>query len=275
MHDRTGENLTWEGADCAVADAIAARHAKLGRPVLIGLAGSQGSGKSTMAQRIAALLDKKEMRTAVVALDDFYLTIDERRDLARKVHPLCSTRGVPGTHDIELLQGALGALLAGGSANVPRFDKAGDDRARTRLLVGPFDAVLLEGWCVGARPEGAATLSHPVNRLERESDADGRWRRWVNERLARDYTALFARLDLRVFLRAPDFAVVENWRAEQEAHLGDRGMTRANIARFIEHYERITRRMLADEPADLVIDLDTERMPRGRLRQARGGKSPL
>ncbi len=214
-----------------------------------------------MAPRIAALLEGRGLGTAVLALDDFYLRRDERQALARNVHPLLATRGVPGTHDIDLLSNALDALLKGRSATVPRFDKASDDRAGTRDLVGPFDVVLLEGWCVGAQPESEAALAEPINRLERGKDADGSWRRWVNARLAQDYAELFARLDLRVLLRAPDFAVVERWRAEQEADLVGRGMSPAEIARFVQHYERVTCTMLADERADLVIDLDRNRIP--------------
>lgn len=253
--------MSWEAADRAVADAISARHAASVRPVLVGLAGAQGSGKSTMAPRVAALLAGHGLRTAVLALDDFYLTRAERERLAREIHPLLATRGVPGTHDTALLAAALDALLAGRKARVPCFDKATDDRTGTRDLAGPFDVVLLEGWCIGARPETAAELAKPINALERDDDPDGTWRSRVNERLAADYAALFARIDLRVLLRAPDFAVVERWRAEQEAQLGERGMTQDQIARFVAHYERITRRMLAERNADLVIDLDRDRTP--------------
>ncbi|MCT2559982.1 kinase [Tsuneonella sp. YG55] len=261
MPDRTGPDLTWQAADRAVARAIAARHAALRRPVLVGLAGAQGSGKSTMAPRLAALLAELELRTAVLALDDFYLTRAERAALAREIHPLLATRGVPGTHDTALLAAALDALLAGRMARVPCFDKAADDRAGARDLAGPFDVVLLEGWCVGAQPETAAELAEPINALERDDDPDGSWRSWVNARLAGDYAALFARIELRVMLRAPDFGVVERWRGEQEAQLGEAGMGRERIARFVAHYERITRRMLVDAPADLVIDLDRDRRP--------------
>ena len=104
-----------------------------------------------------------------------------------------------------------------------------------------------------------------INAIERDEDAEGRWRRWVNSQLAGQYAALFDRLALRIFLRAPDFAVVERWRAEQEATLcasrGLRGLSDPQIRRFIDHFERITRAMLADPPADLVIELGPSRTP--------------
>lgn len=244
-----------------MAEAIADRHAILGRRVLIGLSGAQGSGKSTMAPRIAALLAERGFQATVLALDDFYLPRAARTVLAREVHPRLATRGVPGTHDIALLGSAIDDLLAGGSATCPRFDKASDDRTGEVRVGGPVDAVILEGWCIGASAQSAEELAEPLNALEREEDPDATWRRWVNDRLVSEYKDLFERLDLRVFLRAPDFTVVAKWRGEQEAHLGVRGMSTAAIKRFIAHYERLTRAMLSGEPADFVIDLDTARRP--------------
>lgn len=259
-----GVSPAWAKADAAAARAIAARYR--GAPILVGLAGAQGSGKSTMAPRLARRLEKTGLRTAVLALDDFYLTRLEREELARTVHPLLATRGVPGTHDVALLTRVIDALLTGSSARVPRFDKAADDRAREgREIAGPVDVLLLEGWCIGARAQPAAALARPVNDLERREDAGGRWRRWVNDRLATDYAGLFEHLALRILLRAPDFAVVLGWRSEQERGLLSGGMEPPAIERFIGHYERITRWMLEDETADLVIDLGPDREPSLRV----------
>jgi D-glycerate 3-kinase len=254
-----GISAAWDAADAAAARAIAQVHR--GKPIVVGLAGAQGSGKSTMAPRLAARLSAEGLRTHVLALDDFYLTRDERAELARSVHPLLATRGVPGTHDLGLLTDTLGAPLAGRPAKAPLFDKATDDRAGWREFHGAADVILLEGWCIGARPEPDQRLALPINALERDEDADGTWRKWVNDRLASDYAALFARLALRIMLRAPSFGVVLGWRTEQERSLLFGGMSGRAIERFIDHYERITRWMLEDEPADLVIDLDPAREP--------------
>jgi D-glycerate 3-kinase len=214
-----------------------------------------------MAPRLAKRVAASGLRAHVIALDDFYLTRAERAELARTVHPLLATRGVPGTHDIGLLSGALGALLAGRNATVPIFDKAADDRAGVRTIDAAADVIVLEGWCIGARPQSEQRLLEPINALERAEDADATWRTWVNHRLATDYAALFARLAVRIFLRAPDFGVVLDWRTEQERDLLFGGMFGARMKRFIDHYDRITRWMLEDEPADLVIDLDRHRTP--------------
>ena len=261
----------FDAADALVADLIAACHALHARPVAIGLAGAQGSGKSTMAARLRVLLEARGLRAAVLSLDDFYLTRAERAALGRDVHPLLATRGVPGTHDVALACRTLDALLSG-SAPVasPRFDKTTDDRAPPHdgpTHGTPADVVVLEGWCVGARPVPEHRLETPVNTLERDEDADGSWRRHVNAALRRDYPRLFDGLRLIVLLRSPGFEAVHGWRMQQERGLGwspgqgGRMMDDATLRRFIAHYECLTRWMLEDEPADLVLDIAMDRRP--------------
>jgi D-glycerate 3-kinase len=105
-----------------------------------------------------------------------------------------------------------------------------------------------------------------VNDLERDEDPQAVWRGYVNDQLDGPYQALFARLHDLVLLEAPSFEVVAGWRAEQEAKLRAKrpgGMTDAEVARFVAHYERLTRWILAEMPAraDWVVTLDAERNP--------------
>jgi D-glycerate 3-kinase len=224
-----------------------------------------------MSARLARRLDAAGSPSAVLSLDDFYLTRAERTTLGRTVHPLLETRGVPGTHDLALARSTI-ASLVGQQAVVaaPRFDKTLDDRAAPATwptYQAPVSVVILEGWCVGARPIPDEDLLQPINALERDEDADGTWRRHVNAALHGDYHALFDKLDLRVLLRAPDFACVHGWRLEQEmglARMDSQSMPAMDapaVARFIAHYERLTRWIIADEPADLVIEIAPDRTP--------------
>jgi D-glycerate 3-kinase len=189
------------------------------------------------------------------------------------------TRGVPGTHDVELAQATLDSLAEDEPTLLPVFDKATDDRrprAQWRAAQGPLRVVILEGWCVGALPQDSVQLAQPVNALERDEDPDARWRTYVNEALTGRYRALFDRLSPLVLLAAPSFEVVQRWRGEQEQRLreklalegGDasRVMDAAAIARFIAHYERVTRHILDEMPqrADHVISLDEWRTARFR-----------
>jgi D-glycerate 3-kinase len=245
--------------------------------LILGINGAQGSGKSTLAGRLRHQLRQEHALDAVVlAIDDFYLTRAERSALAGSIHPLLMTRGVPGTHDVELLSRTLDRLRhleTGRTLRLPRFVKAQDDRAPDEggePVAGPVDVVLFEGWCVGTPPQRAADLAEPINRLEADEDRDGRWRRHVNAQLAGPYARVFEGLDHLVFLQAPAFEVVHRWRLEQEAGNAKAAPGSAHVMdadaleRFIAHYERLTRHALETLPsrADVVFELDAERRPR-------------
>jgi D-glycerate 3-kinase len=228
-------------------------------PKLLAIAGAQGSGKSTLARLLTDELVRLGLRTVTCSLDDFYLTRRERERLAGTVHPLLITRGVPGTHDVDLCERIVTRLNVD-AVRVPTFDKGLDDRAAPDSwpLAGPADIVVFEGWCLGARPQPQRALLAPVNDLERDEDRDGRWRTFVNEALAGPYRRLFARFDVLVFLEVPDMDAVRRWRGEQELQLPpQQRMSAAALERFIRHYERITRWMLEDLPrrADLNVVL--------------------
>jgi len=268
---------TISGALLPLADSLAARIRRSDSLVVVGLCGAQGSGKSTAAAVVCELLEQQELPALAVSIDDFYLPHGERQQLARRVHPLLATRGVPGTHDVELATAVIESLAEPGETWVPVFDKATDDRRPRRdwrRAQGPLRAVILEGWCVGARPQATAELAPALNALERDEDGEGRWRGYVNAALQGPYAPLFARLSPLVLLAAPSFEVVLRWRTEQERKLrerlqregGDasRVMDDAQIGRFISHYERITRHILSEMPAraDHLIALDADRHAR-------------
>ena len=243
------------------------------RPLVVGICGAQGSGKSTLAAALAERLDRDGHPCAILSIDDLYLTRKERLQLARDVHPLLETRGPPGTHDADLGRSIIAALRRGEACALPRFDKAHDDRrARGEWPEAPRGCavLLVEGWCVGARPQSVAALQKPVNPLEAVEDPRGIWRTYVNDALAGAYRLLFDEIDFLVFLAAPDFEVVVDWRAQQEEELrnrmggkGDHLMNRGQIARFVQHYERLSRHMLNEMPgrADLTVFLDAWRRP--------------
>jgi D-glycerate 3-kinase len=252
-----------------LAARAAALRAARGQTVFVGLCGAQGSGKSTISEATVAILCVQGLKAVSLSLDDFYLSREARAWLARKVHPLMAVRGPPGTHDVALACVVLDHLGLPGLTPLPAFDKASDERrpqSAWREVEGPLDVVILEGWCVGARPQPRADLIDPVNSLERAEDPDGVWRRYVDRQLAGPYQALFGRLDMLVLLAAPGFEVVRAWRTEQEHKLRARtggGMDDDAIARFVAHYERLTRWILDEMPsrADWTIPLAADRTP--------------
>ncbi len=242
-----------------LADALAAHQKGAGRPVVVGINGCQGSGKTTLCDYLRGDLEYRHgLRSVCLSLDDFYHTRARRERLAASVHPLLLTRGVPGTHDMALLQRTLDALLHADYPEpiaVPRFDKARDDRrprAAWEPVEEPVDLVLLEGWCLGARPQTGEELAVAVNALERDEDPDGTWRAHVNSALAREFEPLYRRIDQWAMLRAPSFDRVYCWRLEQERKLAaslvtsvDNGaasrlMDEVQLARFVQYFQRLT-----------------------------------
>jgi len=259
---RTATHQHWR----PLAAAIAAQHS--GSPLIVGINGSQGSGKSTLCRFLEVLLREDHgLNAATLSLDDLYLTRRERAHLAATVHPLLATRGVPGTHDVALGEALLAAVREGRNGlRLPRFDKARDDRAPEAdwpAIAAPIDVLLLEGWCIAATPQSPAALAEPVNRLEAGEDPDRTWRSHVNAALEGPYRALFAEIDYLVMLEAPGFEAVLGWRQEQEHKLRARtggGMSDQAVERFVMHYERVTRHMLAELPerADVVVSLGAD-----------------
>lgn len=276
-----GSNLRGQLADVYIPLAawLARTRKAYDRPLVAGLNGAQGSGKSTLSRLLQDILEREfGLRSAGFSLDDLYLTRRERRRLARTVHPLLETRGVPGTHDVGLGLRTIRALKEAGEEDVvpiPSFDKGRDDRSPdadwTRWRAVP-DLILFEGWCVGAAPEPESALVEPLNELERREDPDGSWRRWVNRQLAGGYAELFAGLDLLIMLQVPAMESVFRWRRQQERQLAEqkgrdlsRVMDDEALRRFIMHYERLTRHMLEEMPAraDVVLRLNGEHAVEG------------
>ena len=118
------------------------------RAPVIGVSGCQGSGKSTLAALLVVLLrELMGLRAINLSLDDFYLTQASREELARTVHPLLATRGVPGTHDVALALDTLNSLREPGEVAIPRFNKAVDDRRPGEewpRVAAPVDVIVLE-----------------------------------------------------------------------------------------------------------------------------------
>lgn len=233
-------------------------------PVVVGICGAQGSGKTTLALFLETWLRREhDLGVARLSLDDLYLTKADRERLALSIHPLLRTRGVPGTHDVGLGMRLLDELTsASGTVALPRFDKVADDRAPEStwpVLATPVDVVLFEGWCVGVRPQSPAAVLEPVNELEIDEDPDASWRRYVNDRLATEYARLFEVLDALVLLQVPSFAKVLEWRGLQERKLAG-AVDDRQMLRFVRHFERLTRHTLETMPryADVVIDVDED-----------------
>jgi len=159
------------------------------KPLMIGLAGGQGSGKTTISSILSIILKKYfKLNVFVISIDDFYKTRKDRKILSKNKHTLLMTRGVPGTHDINLILKFFRKIKSKkfNSLEVPKFNKSIDDRYGKNLwyrIKSKPDVVIFEGWCVGARAQSNNQLKKPINSLEKVHDHGAKWRTHVNNQL--------------------------------------------------------------------------------------------
>ena len=253
----------------AVLDDAVARESRC-----YAIAGLQGSGKSTLSAQVSALAATRGLHAVVLSIDDFYLGRRERQALGRTVHPLLATRGAPGSHDVAVAIETIDALREGRATRLPRFDKIADSRLSPSKwpLARAADLVLFEGWFQKVPAQREDELVAPLNALERNEDPDGTWRRWCNTSLGRDYPSLWERIDRMLFLEGPGFEIVPEWRWQQEVTLQaanpDRqAMTKPQVERFVQFFERVSRQALRTLPAmaDRHVRLDATRRPVGAV----------
>ena len=236
---------------------------------IIGLSGGQGAGKSTITAILKFILKKKYgLDICIFSIDDFYKTKIERIKMSKKIHPLFLTRGVPGTHDLVLINKTIKKLKEKKFRTVviPKFDKSIDDRSKKvkwQKIKKPPHLIIFEGWCIGARQQRNSVLKKSLNLIEKKYDVDLNWRKTVNNHLKNQYKKLFNKLDKLVYLKAPSFDCVFKWRLLQEQKMkltskNKKIMSKSQIKRFIMFYERITRHMMKDSSkiSDLTIFLD-------------------
>ena len=236
---------------------------------IIGLSGGQGAGKSTITAILKFILKKKYgLKLCIFSIDDFYKTKAERKTMSKKVHPLFLTRGVPGTHDVKLINKTLNQLKKRKFKTVliPKFDKSTDDRFtknKWQKIKNPPNVIIFEGWCIGARHQNNSDLKKSSNIIERKYDPKFKWRKIVNKNLKSEYKRLFKKIDKLVYLKAPSFNYILKWRLLQEQKMkltskSKKIMSKSQIKKFIMFYERITRHMMKDfsKISDLTIFLD-------------------
>ena len=241
-------------------------------PLIIGLAGGQGTGKTTITSIITIILKKYfKLDVFKISIDDFYKTIKQRTLLSKNKHPLLMTRGVPGTHDINIMLNFFKRIKVKNFKilKLPKFNKGVDDRCKQSLwykIQSKPDVVILEGWCVGARSQNSKELKKPVNSLEKTHDQNFKWRQYVNYQLKTKYKKLFNQLDYILFLKAKNFSLLRRWRLKQEKKLWLKSKNKKNlkimnkneVKNFMDTYQRITQQMFKDMPkySSIVMNLN-------------------
>ncbi|MEG4056881.1 MULTISPECIES: glycerate kinase [unclassified Microcoleus] len=272
-----------------LAMQLSAAKQSLNRPLIQGILGVQGTGKTTLCQVLRLILGKLGYSTVSLSLDDLYKTYADRQQL-QKADPRLIWRGPPGTHDIDLgiavldkLRGSLTHNLAAvdnpksdaikpdlinKNIEIPRFDKSAyggaGDRSQPEIISGA-DIVLFEGWFVGVNPvvdaklnEFLAAAPFPIS-----TESDCQFARDMNAKL-HDYLPLWNRLDRLMVLYPQDYRLSQVWRNQAEREMmaaGKPGMSEAEINRFVEYFwkalhpELFIKSMLEGDRVDLVIEI--------------------
>ena len=243
------------------------------RPYFVGLAGGQGTGKTAISSLIRIILNKYfKLNVFRISIDDFYKTRKERIDLSKRVHPMLLTRGVPGTHDINMM---LNFFKRSKSKKfkrlkLPTFNKAIDDRFNKKKwydLKNKPDVIIFEGWCVGAKSENSITLKRTINSMEKFEDQQQIWRKYVNQQLKTKYKNLYSQLNCLIYLKAKNFSLLQKWRLKQERKLWLKSkknsklkiMNRGDVINFMQTYQRITQNMFKNMPkyASIIFNLNS------------------
>ena len=240
---------------------------------IVGLSGGQGSGKTTISSIISIILRKYfKLNVFTISIDDFYKTRKERFSLSKKIHPSLMTRGVPGTHDINMMLDFFKRLKRKEfrSLKLPKFNKAIDNRYNKKLwysLKKRPDIIIFEGWCVGAKAEKNNTLKKSINSFEKFRDKKLIWRRYVNKQLQSKYKQLYDQLNCLLYIKSNNFNLLRNWRIKQENKLrlknkrsnSNKIMSNKEVINFMNTYQRVTQNMFKTVPkvASIILNLNT------------------
>ena len=243
------------------------------RPYFVGLAGGQGTGKTTISSLIKIILTKHfKLNVFRISIDDFYKTRKERLNLSKRVHPMLLTRGVPGTHDINMMLSFFGKVKSKKfkRLKLPTFNKAIDDRFSKKKwydLKEKPDVIIFEGWCVGAKSEKNNTLKKTINSMEKAKDQKQIWRKYVNNQLKSKYKKLYSQLNCLIYLKAKNFSLLQKWRLKQEHKLwlntknksSHKIMSKGDVINFMQTYQRITQNMFKFAPkySTIILNLNS------------------
>ena len=243
------------------------------RPYFVGLAGGQGTGKTTISSLIKIILTKYfNLKVFRISIDDFYKTRQERISLSKKIHPMLLTRGVPGTHDINMMLSFFRKVKSKKfkELKLPTFNKAIDDRFDKKKwynLKEKPDVIIFEGWCVGAKSEKNKSLKKIINSMEKAKDQKQIWRKYVNDQLKSKYKKLYSQLNCLIYLKAKNFSLLQKWRLKQERKLWINNkknfslkiMSKGDVINFMQTYQRITQNMFKYMPkyASIILNLNS------------------
>lgn len=242
LTQRDANLLTLWGLWLPLALQMSQARQQLQRPLVQGILGAQGTGKTTLASICRRILEHLGYPTLSLSIDDLYKTYEDRQRL-QAVDPRLVWRGPPGTHEVKLGIELFDQVRQGHvPLIVPRFDKSAyegaGDRAPSEIVETRIEIVLFEGWFVGVRPVAESAFVDPPPPIH--TDEDRRFALDCNRRL-HDYLPLWERLDRLLVLAPIDYRLSKQWRREAEQRMvasGKSGMSDFQIDQFVEYFWR-------------------------------------
>lgn len=125
------------------------------KPIVIGIAGGTGSGKTTLADRIVNYFNGK---IAVVHHDNYYkahydMSFEERSKL---------NYDHPDSFDTDLMIKDLHKLRSGKSIQCPVYDYTIHNRSKESITIEPQPIILIEGILIFSDPELCKTMDVKV-----------------------------------------------------------------------------------------------------------------
>ncbi|KAJ1913636.1 hypothetical protein H4219_005130 [Mycoemilia scoparia] len=245
-------------------------------PLICGVSGPQGSGKTTLCGQLIKKLTSSPYSLNVVAFstDDLYLPYESQQSLAKlnPRNPLWQHRGNAGTHDVDLGRNTLCALRyinedENYSVALPRYDKSayggkGDQVAKPEwpIVKGPLDLVLFEGWQVGFPPLTDRELEELVMKTLLSGDGSSHILKYdmdtlkaINKASCKYQRYWYDQLDAFIWIQAQKLDYVYDWRWQQEETLSKRlkkdaeanndnkdekrgSMTREQVVNFVDKF---------------------------------------
>ncbi|EGW33756.1 uncharacterized protein SPAPADRAFT_134377 [Spathaspora passalidarum NRRL Y-27907] len=230
------------------------------KPIVVGISGPQGSGKSYLANHLTAALQKSYPHLNIIhfSMDDLYLTKKDQDEVTKasieSENKLLQGRGLPGTHDLPLALQIFHALINNYSVSpwksveIPFYDKTayhglGDraDKSQWQIIDTPADVIIFEGWFNGFVPLGR----EQVDATYFTSEVGGVLQKSryyhiqeINDNL-QPYTKLWSFFDKFIVLCTNSIDNVYTWRLQQEKELIKQkgsGMTDEQVEKFVDRY---------------------------------------
>ncbi|KAG0538953.1 hypothetical protein BDA96_03G281000 [Sorghum bicolor] len=245
-------------------------------PLVIGLSAPQGSGKTTLVFALDHLFQAAGRKSAILSIDDFYLTSKEQNELRNRYpgNALLEIRGNAGSHDlqfsVETLESLMKLTKEGIKMKVPRYDKSAfggrGDRADPSVwpeVEGPLEVVLFEGWMLGFKPLPNEVVKAVDPQLE-----------VINKNLEAYYDAWDRFIKSWIVIKIREPSCVYQWRLQAEITMkadGKPGMSDEEVmdfvSRYLPAYHAYLPKLYKEGPNGskpdhlLVIDIDEGRNP--------------